>query len=433
MRGGCLCYNFAMPESNPFYHRGPVKEPEFFFGREREVAYLFDLLRKGQSVALSGPRRIGKTSLLFQIQHAEVCAQNGLPADEMRFLCIDGGMLDGMEEDSFYAAMDRGLDGNRDTLEYAALLERLRAFFGNGARKLTVILDEFELVASNPRFGLPLFNRLRGLTSQYPIQFITASRLPLWQLTRSHPDTLSSPFFNIFAPMPLTLFEEEQARALLSHLSRRAGKAFSAESIRAILALAGPHPLFLQVAGYRGFEAAAADGVLPAQAWAEARRCVLADLEAHLGYYWNELAPDARYALAALPLGNVPTAGLEESGLVRAGGYTGEVVELFVRRQAVDGLLQAGPFLMDLRRSQTAVDGNLIHLTPTEFNLLKIFLEKRGYVLRPEEIESALWPDDQSPDPERARGAVKKLRAALGSAGEHLVNRRGQGYLLDAE
>jgi hypothetical protein len=422
-----------MPASNPFYHRGPIKEVAYFYGRDREVAYLFDLLRRGQSIALCGPRRIGKTSLLNHIQDETVCAANNFPAGQTCFLSMDGGMLDGLAESYFYGALVRGLGDDQDSVDYAQLLERLRSFFGAGATKLAILIDEFELVAANPQFGLQLFNRLRGLTSQYPIQFVTASRLPLWQLTLSNPETLSSPFFNIFAPMPLGLLDEAKARAMLAELSAHAAAPFSESTIERILALAGTHPLFLQASGYRAFEAVGADGNIADDGWPEVRRRIGTDLEPHLGYYWNELASEARYALAALPLGIVPTTGLEESGLVRNGRYAGELVERFVRHQKVDGLLQAGPFLLDLRRSQAAIHGALVHLTPTEFNLLRLFLERPGSVLTPEDIEAALWPSDQAPDPERARGVVKKLRAALGDAGEYLVNRRGQGYLLEVE
>jgi hypothetical protein len=422
-----------MAESNPFYHRGPIKEPAYFFGREREVAYVFDLLLKGQSVALSGPRRIGKTSLLNHIQDEGVCLAHNLPASQTRFLSLDGGLLDGLSENYFYGAIDRALGGEQEAVEYAQLLERLRSFFSDASRKLTILLDEFELVAANPQFGLPLFNRLRGLTSQYAIQFVTASRLPLWQITLSNPETLSSPFFNIFAPMPLGLLEEVQAHALLAGLSSRAAKPFAEPVIKRIMEFAGTHPLFLQASGYRVFEAVGADAKLSDEGWQEACRRIATDLEPHLGYYWNELTPEARYALAALPLGTVPSTGLEESGLVRNNRYASALIEQYVRRQPVDGLLQAGPFLIDLRRSQAAIRGELVHLTPTEYNLLRLFLEKPGAVLTPEDIEAALWPTDQAPDPERARGVVKKLRAALGEAGEYLVNRRGQGYLLEVE
>jgi DNA-binding response OmpR family regulator len=165
------------------------------------------------------------------------------------------------------------------------------------------------------------------------------------------------------------------------------------------------------------------------------RSQTLADLEPHLQYYWSSLDPEAQHALAALPL--LPKEGrspaierLAVAGLLRGQAYLGGVLEEFVRRQKVDGLLQGGPFIVDLRRGQAAVRDGPVHLTRTEFAALKLFLERPGQLLTPEEIESALWPGEIAPDPERARGVVKKLRAALGPAGEAIVNRRGQGYLL---
>ncbi|MGD8967597.1 MAG: ATPase, partial [Anaerolineae bacterium] len=52
---------------NPFFHRGPIHQREYFFNRQREVSQALGLLRNLQNVALVGPRRIGKTSLLFHM------------------------------------------------------------------------------------------------------------------------------------------------------------------------------------------------------------------------------------------------------------------------------------------------------------------------------------------------------------------------------
>jgi len=419
-----------MSEGNPFYHRGPVSDPGFFFGRSKELAYLFDLLRKGQSVAVSGPRRIGKTSLLMHLMDPAIAAAHECPPENMEFLLLDGGTLDGLGEEDFYGAVGRTLGGDSAALAYSDLLECIRGAFSGGRRCLVILLDEFELVASNARFGSALFNRLRGLSAQYPIRFVTASKNPLWKLGQTNPETLASPFFNFFAPLTLGPMEEAEACDLLLRLSARAGQPFSDRALDPILALSGPHPLFLQVAGYRAFEAASIGGTLPADALPEIRRRMLADLEPHLQYYWNELSEEERYGLAALPMTGAESLSLVEAGLVRNGKYIGAILEQFVRRQKVPGLLQGGPFLIDLRRSQATVDGQPVHLTPTEFSLLKVFLEKPGRMLSPQEIEAALWPDENILDPERARGVVKKLRNALGATGGLLVNRRGQGYLL---
>src|SRR3990172_9300100 len=56
---------------NPYTHRGPVVG-EDFFGREKEFARLLQLLgtRPPQCVAVYGPERIGKSSLLRELCEA---------------------------------------------------------------------------------------------------------------------------------------------------------------------------------------------------------------------------------------------------------------------------------------------------------------------------------------------------------------------------
>lgn len=414
---------------NPFFHRGPVRDPAYFFGRTREIEYAADLLREGQSLAVSGPRRIGKTSLLFHLGHPAVTAALGLGPDTTRWAYLDGGALDGLDEEWFYGSVDRTLGGDADAVPFARFVERLRDLQAHGLR-LVLAVDEFELVAANPRFGPALFNRLRGLAAQFPLQFVTASKDPLLQLTFAHRDTLSSPFFNIFAPLRLGLLTDGEAADLLAVLSTRAGRPFSQPAVAHLMEFAGPHPLFLQVAGYRSLEARLTDETASPQTVDDR---ILDDLCPHLQYYWANLDLEAQYSLATLPLAEADSSALtrlREAGLVRGTAYLGAVLEGFVRRQKVEGLLQGGPFLLDQRRGLAAVGGRAVHLTPTEFTALQLFLEHPGQMLTAEQIEAALWPDEQSPDPERARGVVKKLRAALGPAGEAIVNRRGQGYLL---
>jgi hypothetical protein len=53
---------------NPFVWRGGITEAAAFFNRDREERTVREFLRKRQSCQLVGPRRIGKTSLLRQVQ-----------------------------------------------------------------------------------------------------------------------------------------------------------------------------------------------------------------------------------------------------------------------------------------------------------------------------------------------------------------------------
>ena len=53
---------------NPFFHRGPIRQRDYFFDRQHELGQALGLLRSLQNVALVGQRRIGKTSILLQLR-----------------------------------------------------------------------------------------------------------------------------------------------------------------------------------------------------------------------------------------------------------------------------------------------------------------------------------------------------------------------------
>jgi hypothetical protein len=423
-----------MTSTNLFFHRGPVHKPEYFFGRRQETASLFELLRREQSVSISGQRRLGKTSLLFYAAAPEIAAGHGLEPGQVRWVYIDGGMLDDLDEESVYGAIDRGLqEGTVEHIPYEELVAHIRTMAAKNLR-LVVMLDEFEVFASNARLQPRLFNRLRGLTAQFPVQFVIASKEPLARLSFANPEVMSSWFFNIFVPLRLGLFSRDEAVEMMSELSRKGGSVFRADAMDFLLELAGPHPHFLQVACYHAF-ALQRRGALSASDRQAVKERTQEELEGHLDYYWRNLSAEEQYTLAALPLAifeghAATTAELAEAGLLFENQYLGEALRDFVARQSVPGLLRHGAFVMDERRRLLTVGGELVHLTPTEFAALRLLLQEPGCLLTPEDIEARLWPEEIAPDPERARGLMKKLRVALGEAGEAIVTQRGQGYRL---
>ena len=68
-------------EIAPFVVGPPITHPRFFFGRETELQRIFGLLRRFplQNVAIVGPRRSGKTSLLHYLR-----AITATPASQLR-------------------------------------------------------------------------------------------------------------------------------------------------------------------------------------------------------------------------------------------------------------------------------------------------------------------------------------------------------------
>ncbi len=89
----------------------------------------------------------------------------------------------------------------------------------------------------------------------------------------------------------------------------------------------------------------------------------------------------------------------------------------------------------DQRR--VAVAGRPVHLTPTEYELLRVLSVNVGRVLTHESLLRKAWRggDRRSPDPKLVRAVVKRLRRKLGDDAAnpaYIRNERGIGYLMPA-
>jgi len=441
-----------MPNSNPFFHRGPVHDPAYFFGRQQETSQILSLLGNGQSIALVGQRRMGKTSLLFHLAAPEVFAQHDLSSAQHLFIYLDCGALAGLDQPALHRLLleeisevlvERGanpgppaLPDEANSLTYRAFERALREVTRQGW-KLILLLDEFERLSRNPHLDPDFFSGLRALTARYPIAYVTASRQPLLELTYADASALSSPFFNIFASLRLSLFTEDEARDLLTTLAARGGLAFDPPLLDFLLDLAGPHPLFLQIAGFHAFELRQTKPTsLTGTDYAELREKFFASVEEHFNYYWRSLSPEEQRLLAALPLAQTgqPNVArrLEQAGLiVRRGqsyGYLSSAWRTFVQAQAIPGLLQAGPIAIDKSQRQALLHGQALTLTPTQYILLAFLTERAGQIVTNEALEQAVWAEEYIEDPERLKSVIKGLRQALGAEATRLENVRGVGY-----
>ena len=56
-------------------------------------------------------------------------------------------------------------------------------------------------------------------------------------------------------------------------------------------------------------------------------------------------------------------------------------------------IIVGGIELNDISK-EVFVDGNLVSLTPTEFDILKLFMQNRGMVMSPSQIYKRVWNDD---------------------------------------
>ncbi len=320
---------------NPFFSRQRITDPDCFYGRQREIEALYGAVITHQCRAVVGERKLGKSSLLTAVAQPALMKRYGLDPEHTLFLYLDlEGMASAEREDFWVEVLDglsaalrplsngeglllgqvKGAAGSREgpasrLLEWnERLLEAGRLRFTTVRRllrrvrdagmDLVLTLDEFEGLARNPNFETDFYGELRSLAGELGIVYLTASKRGLYDLTYSHSDTLSSPFFNIFSEMTLGLMTQDEATDLLTTLSSAGeGPGFCEEEVDLALELAGPHPFFLQVAGFHLYELSARGESKPPDAYDQAARRFNAEAADHYRYLWSQLSNDEQQAL----------------------------------------------------------------------------------------------------------------------------------------
>lgn len=306
----------ASAPTNPFFNRQRITDARYFVGRALEIEALCSAVATRQCRAVVGERKLGKSSLLTHLARPDTLRAHNLDPGKHIFLYVD---LEGMQnityEEFWPEILDRlevvlpetQTDLRQMTRELALSVEvrftqvrRLLRRIDREGLVLVLMLDEFESLASNPAFSASFYGELRSLAGELGVVYITASKRSLYDLTYTHADTLSSPFFNIFSEVRLGLMPPDEATHVLTTLSAQADvPAFDATQTAALIELAGPQPFFLQVAGsYLYLELK--DGQVDAEALERMGRRFRAEAEDHFRYLWAQLEPDEQHGLMHL-------------------------------------------------------------------------------------------------------------------------------------
>jgi len=97
--------------------------------------------------------------------------------------------------------------------------------------------------------------------------------------------------------------------------------------------------------------------------------------------------------------------------------------------------LDYGGLEMDLAAHRVRRDGSAINLGPTEYRLLRHFLEHPGRVFSRQQLLETVWPHSEEIELRTVDVHIRRLRMALGEhGGSDLVRTvRSAGYALDAE
>jgi len=93
-----------------------------------------------------------------------------------------------------------------------------------------------------------------------------------------------------------------------------------------------------------------------------------------------------------------------------------------------------GDLRIDLSGQQVRLGGSEVHLTPTEFALLRELAANRGQPLSRSHLLRQVWGRDYETETEYVRVYVSRLRAKLEPPGSQplIVTREGVGYLIPA-
>jgi len=95
--------------------------------------------------------------------------------------------------------------------------------------------------------------------------------------------------------------------------------------------------------------------------------------------------------------------------------------------------LEVGALKIDLGAHRVFRDGREIHLSPTEFRLLRHLMEHPGRVFSRAALLDAVWGINQEVELRTVDATVRRLRRALnaGGGGDLLRTVRAEGYALD--
>lgn len=253
---------------NPFIWREGITTGADFFNRDTEQSVIQECLRGRQNCQIVGPRRIGKTSLLRQVERL---VRSWGAATEIGYMDLLSprsftlaGWLEHVGQQLNLASTPRSL---------ADFYEAIESVVSSGRHPI-MLLDEFEEFSLRPaEFTHDFFATLRSCVNM-GLSIITASRRPLNEV--SGPSDSTSSFPDTFALLSLDTFSEANVRDFLK-ADREGMMPFKDEERETIQTFAKGHPLALQIASFHVIEARR-----KGESLAAARRRANDDMQAYL-------------------------------------------------------------------------------------------------------------------------------------------------------
>jgi len=310
---------------NPFFYGAPVPV-DLFVDRRRELRRIDGrIVNRGQSTAIVGEPRSGKTSLLLYLESSEARARfYGAGGERLVFSYLDAQTLGGQFTQAQFweyalcplheraIAPDPGsplaqayqmcCENNFGTF----MLERLFARMGQTDWRLVLMLDEFDVLLYHPVLNsAEFFGGLRGLTSRSrgALVLVVASRRSLASLNKDTQQLsrTGSPYFNFLDEITLGPWPGKAVDELLDWGRGR----FTPGDRRFITEIAGGHPYLLQVAAFELWEAYEEGQDDPDQRRRRVGHRLYDEAARTLGDTWRLWSPETRQVFATIALAHV--------------------------------------------------------------------------------------------------------------------------------
>ena len=245
-----------LPQANDlstFIVGPPVTHPAHFFGREREIRRILNLLKRLplQNAAIIGPRRSGKTSLLHFLTNITAAAPlrpdqpyTWQPTEPYTWVFADFQDARLGTRDGFLRHLLTQM--NLPIPQHCDLEIFMNTVADNMATRTVILLDEIGVALGRyPELDEEFWESLRSLATNQvegKLGFILSSDIAPSELAAAH--GLGSPFFNIFGytailgPLP-----ENEAQALIAS----SPYPFPTDDINWIMQESGRWPILLQL------------------------------------------------------------------------------------------------------------------------------------------------------------------------------------------
>ncbi|OKH17630.1 hypothetical protein NIES208_08960 [[Limnothrix rosea] IAM M-220] len=225
---------------NPFLPRsGRIDLPDQFFGREKELRSVFEILNSGSSVAIIGERQVGKSSFLKAIAHHSKSQLN----QYRRPVYLDCQSL--IDNADFYEELCLLMDiENTKASNLKRALRRSKQSF-------LLLLDDVEMLAEE-NFSFQIRSQLRALSLGHdaPFKLVVAASVNLDEL---FPDARGrvSPLQNICINEFLAGWEEKYVKHFVDKRLAATPIRFSERDIIEILLQTQGHPQKVMEACYQ--------------------------------------------------------------------------------------------------------------------------------------------------------------------------------------